>query len=129
MFKWLFDGSETYDPPILVLTDPSGWERERIRVEARQTDDGYLFTLSDAHDSPGSDWVRTVLAAGKARLQIGSEATELIAPRILSEREARQVCRMGCLVFPGQAYLLMGLATGQSLAACATSSRARAPRR
>jgi hypothetical protein len=129
MFKWRLEGSGTYDPPVSILTVQSEQGRERVPVEARQTEYGYLFTLSAASDSPDLDWVRSVLAAGKARLQIGNEEIELIAPRILNDREARQICRMGCLVFPGQAYLLMGLATGESPATCATSSRARAPRR
>jgi hypothetical protein len=46
---------------------------------------GYLFVL--VYGS-GTDWVRNVLAAGRARLRVDGQEVELAAPRLVGEGEA-----------------------------------------
>lgn len=49
---------------------------------------GYLFVLVYGSES---DWVRNVLAAGRARLTVDGEDVGLTTPRLLHEDEAWQV--------------------------------------
>lgn len=57
----------------------------RTPMEAHPVDGGYLVVL--VYGS-GSDWVRNVLAAGRAQLHLNGEDLELTAPRVVGEAEA-----------------------------------------
>lgn len=55
-------------------------------LDAHEVDGGYIFVVMYGADC---DWVQNVLASGSARLTIGGETIELVAPRIESTAEAR----------------------------------------
>lgn len=57
----------------------------RTPLEATAVDGGYLFTLVYGSRS---DWVRNVLAAGTARLEVDGSTVELVEPRLIDAREA-----------------------------------------
>jgi deazaflavin-dependent oxidoreductase (nitroreductase family) len=57
----------------------------RTPVEAMAVDDGFVITLVYGQRS---DWVRNVLAAGSARLEVGGELVEIGDPEILTADEA-----------------------------------------
>ncbi len=51
-------------------------------LDAHPVDNGYIFILMYGSSS---DWVKNVLAAGTARLKIGGEELELVAPRVVTK--------------------------------------------
>lgn len=55
----------------------------RTPLDAHPVDDGYLFV--PVYGS-GSDWVKNVLAAGTASLEIDGNELDLVSPRLLTER-------------------------------------------
>jgi deazaflavin-dependent oxidoreductase (nitroreductase family) len=57
----------------------------RTPLEAHRVDDGFLFTLVYGSRS---DWVRNVLAAGTARLEIDGDTVDLVAPEVIGAEEA-----------------------------------------
>ncbi|SDJ12866.1 deazaflavin-dependent oxidoreductase, nitroreductase family [Lentzea albidocapillata subsp. violacea] len=57
----------------------------RTPMEAHPVEGGYLVVLVYGSRS---DWVRNVLAAGRAKLTINGEEVEVTAPRVVSEAEA-----------------------------------------
>ena len=57
----------------------------RTPVEATPVDDGYIVTLVYGRRS---DWVRNVLTAGSAQLEIGGETVHVGDPEILTADEA-----------------------------------------
>ena len=59
----------------------------RTPLDAHPVDDGYLFVL--VYGS-GSDWVKNVLAAGTASLEIDGNELDLVSPRLLTEDVAWQ---------------------------------------
>ena len=56
----------------------------RTPLEADEVDDGFMFTL--VYGS-GSDWVRNVMAAGAAKLEVGGETVELVEPQVIDAEE------------------------------------------
>ncbi|SER81442.1 nitroreductase family deazaflavin-dependent oxidoreductase [Lentzea albida] len=54
----------------------------RTPVGAHPVEGGYLVR------GPGSDWVRNVVAAGRAQLAVDGEDVDLTAPRVVGEAEA-----------------------------------------
>lgn len=73
--------------PVLTHEGRSTGKTYRTPLDAHPVDGGYLFIL--VYGS-GSDWVRNVMAAGRARLAVGGQEVELTAPRLVGEEEAWQ---------------------------------------
>jgi deazaflavin-dependent oxidoreductase (nitroreductase family) len=71
--------------PVLTHVGRVSGTTYRTPLDAHPVDGGYLFVL--VYGS-GSDWVRNVLAAGRARLTVDGEDVELVAPRLVDEAEA-----------------------------------------
>jgi deazaflavin-dependent oxidoreductase (nitroreductase family) len=71
--------------PVLTHVGRVSGRTYRTPLEAHAVDGGYLFVLVYGSRS---DWVRNVLAAGRAQLSVGGEDIELVAPRLLDEAEA-----------------------------------------
>lgn len=57
----------------------------RTPLEAVAVEDGFVFTLVYGSSS---DWVRNVLAAGTARLEIDGETVDLVEPELIGADEA-----------------------------------------
>ena len=57
----------------------------RTPLEALPVDDGYVFMLVYGAQS---DWVRNVLAAGRATLEVDGDTVELVEPTVITGDEA-----------------------------------------
>jgi deazaflavin-dependent oxidoreductase (nitroreductase family) len=57
----------------------------RTPIDAMAVDDGFVITLVYGQRS---DWVRNVLAAGSARLEVEGEIIEIVDPEILTADQA-----------------------------------------
>jgi deazaflavin-dependent oxidoreductase (nitroreductase family) len=75
------------DWPVLTHVGRSSGKVYRTPLEVHPVDDGYMFILMYGS---GSDWVKNVLAAGTASLEIDGEETELVSPRLVPEDVAWQ---------------------------------------
>lgn len=73
--------------PVLTHVGRSSGRTYQTPLDAYPVDGGYVFVL--VYGS-GSDWVRNVLAAGRARLRIDGQELELTAPAVIGETEAFQ---------------------------------------
>ncbi|MFS8097134.1 nitroreductase family deazaflavin-dependent oxidoreductase [Lentzea alba] len=73
--------------PVLTHVGRSSGTTYRTPMDAHPVEGGYLFILVYGSRS---DWVRNVLAAGKARLWVDGENVDLTAPRVVGEEEAFQ---------------------------------------
>jgi deazaflavin-dependent oxidoreductase (nitroreductase family) len=71
--------------PVLTHVGRTSGTTYRTPLDAHPVDDGYMFVLVYG---PESDWVRNVLAAGRARLEVDGDEVELTSPRIVGEDEA-----------------------------------------
>lgn len=71
--------------PVLTHVGRSSGKTYRTPLDAHHVADGYVFVLVYGSES---DWVRNVLAAGRATVTIGGEDIELVNPRIIGEDEA-----------------------------------------
>ena len=71
--------------PVLTHVGRTSGTTYRTRLDAHTVDGGYVFVL--VYGS-GSDWVRNVLAAGRAQLRVEGEDVYLTAPRLVGEDEA-----------------------------------------
>lgn len=71
--------------PVLTHVGRTSGRTYRTPLDAHPVDAGYVFVL--VYGS-GSDWVRNVLAAGRARLCVEGEEVELTAPRLITGDEA-----------------------------------------
>lgn len=71
--------------PVLTHVGRTSGKTYRTPLDAHPVDGGYLFVLVYGSDS---DWVRNVLAAGSARLQVDGREAELTAPRLVGKDEA-----------------------------------------
>ncbi|MFE7717657.1 nitroreductase family deazaflavin-dependent oxidoreductase [Nocardia rhizosphaerihabitans] len=74
--------------PVLTHVGRSSGRTYQTPLDAYPVDGGYVFVL--VYGS-GSDWVRNVLAAGRARLRIDGQERELAAPAVIGETEAFQI--------------------------------------
>lgn len=70
----------------------------RTPLEAVPVDDGFVFTLVYGSRS---DWVRNVLAAGTARLEIDGEMVDLVEPELIGADEAFALLPAGTKRPPG----------------------------
>jgi deazaflavin-dependent oxidoreductase (nitroreductase family) len=73
--------------PVLTHVGRNSGATYRTPMDAHPVERGYLFIPVYGAKS---DWVRNVLAAGRAQLKINGEDVELTAPRIVGEEEALQ---------------------------------------
>lgn len=73
--------------PVLTHTGRTSGETYRTPLDAHPVEGGYVFVLVYGSRS---DWVRNVLTAGGARLQVDGREVELTAPRLVGEAEAFQ---------------------------------------
>lgn len=71
--------------PALTHVGRSSGTPHRTPLDAHPVTDGFVFIL--VYGS-ASDWVRNVLASGRARLTVNDEEFELVAPRLVSGEEA-----------------------------------------
>lgn len=74
--------------PVLTHIGRSSGMVYRTPLDAHPVDGGYVFVL--VYGS-GADWVRNVLAAGRAQLAIDRQDIELFSPRVIDEDEARRI--------------------------------------
>ena len=71
--------------PVLTHIGRTSGTSYQTPLDAHPVDGGYMFIL--VYGS-GSDWVRNVLAAGRASLAIDGEEIPLTNPRVVDEEEA-----------------------------------------
>ncbi|ACQ81542.1 hypothetical protein Bcav_3299 [Beutenbergia cavernae DSM 12333] len=71
--------------PVLTHVGRTSGTTYRTPLDAYPVDGGYLFVL--VYGS-GSDWVRNVLASGRARLRVDGADVDLDAPRLVGRVEA-----------------------------------------
>ena len=57
----------------------------RTPLEAQSVDDGFIFTLVYGSRS---DWVRNVMAAGTAKLEVDGDIVDLLEPQLIGPEEA-----------------------------------------
>ena len=97
--------------PVLTHVGRSSGATYRTPLDANPVDDGYVFILVYGSRS---DWVRNVLADGRARLAVDGRDIELAAPRLISGEEAWRAMGEGVKRPPGvlriDEYLRMDLA-------------------
>ena len=73
--------------PVLTHVGRTSGRTYRTPLDAHPVAGGYVFV--PVYGS-GSDWVRNVLAAGRARLCVEGQEVELTAPRLVGRDEAFQ---------------------------------------
>lgn len=74
--------------PVLTHVGRSSGNTHRTPLDAHPVDGGYIFiVMYGSH----SDWVKNVLAAGTAKLEIDGDEFELMSPRLVSKGEAWQL--------------------------------------
>ena len=71
--------------PVLIHVGRSSGQMRETPLDAHEVDGGYIFI---ANYGAESDWVKNILAAGKATLRIDGEEILLEAPRMVPEEEA-----------------------------------------
>lgn len=73
--------------PVLTHVGRSSRRTFRTPLDAHPVEKGYIFILMYGSDS---DWVKNVLAAGRASLRVDNQDLELVSPRLTSKDEAWQ---------------------------------------
>ncbi len=71
--------------PVLTHVGRTSGTAYQTPLDAHPVEEGYVFILMYGS---GSDWVRNVLAAGSARLRVGSDEVDLVNPRVVTKDEA-----------------------------------------
>jgi deazaflavin-dependent oxidoreductase (nitroreductase family) len=71
--------------PVLTHEGRATGRSYQTPLDAHPVPDGYVFVLVYGSRS---EWVRNVLAAGRARLRVGGEEVELTSPRLIGGDEA-----------------------------------------
>ena len=94
--------------PVLTHIGRTSGRSYRTPLDAHPVDGGWLFIPMYGQRS---DWVRNILAAGQARLKVGDDDFDLVAPRLIDRSEAESL-----LELPGSArkvteFLRMDLPT------------------
>ena len=74
--------------PVLAHVGRSSEKTYRTPLAAYPVDGGYIFIVMYGSDS---DWVKNVLAAGAATLEIDGGEFELVSPRLVSKEDAWQL--------------------------------------
>ena len=73
--------------PVITHVGRSSGKTYRTPLDAHPVEHGYVFIL--VYGS-GSDWVRNVLAEGRASLKIDSDEVKLVSPRVVTKDVAWQ---------------------------------------
>ena len=68
------------DRPVITHTGRTSGRTYRTPLEALRVDGGYAFVLM--YGSERTDWVKNVLASGRARLAAHGDNHDLVNPRI-----------------------------------------------
>ena len=68
--------------PVLTHVGRSSGKTYRTPLDAHPVDNGYIFIVMYGS---GSDWVKNVLAAGTAGLEIGGDEFDLVSPRLVTK--------------------------------------------
>ncbi|MBT8201311.1 MAG: nitroreductase family deazaflavin-dependent oxidoreductase [Acidimicrobiia bacterium] len=71
--------------PVLIHEGRSSGRTYETPLDAHAVDGGYIFIVNYG---ARSDWVKNILAAGRATLRLGAQEIELSMPRLLTEDEA-----------------------------------------
>jgi len=74
--------------PVITHVGRSSAKTYHTPLDAHPIEDGYIFILMYG---AGSDWVKNVLAAGTATLNVGSKEVELTTPRVITAEDAWQL--------------------------------------
>ena len=74
--------------PVLTHVGRSSGKTYRTPLDAHPVDGGYIIIVMYG---PDSDWVKNVLAAGTATLEIDGVEFELVSPRLVSKENAWQL--------------------------------------
>lgn len=93
--------------PVLVHTGRTSGTTYRTPLDVHAIDGGYLFI---ANYGSSSDWVRNVLAAGRATLLVDGERTDLDRPRLIAADEAWDLAPQGTRRPPRFVGVVHGLA-------------------
>lgn len=83
--------------PVLTHVGRKSGRTYRTPLDAHPVGDGWIFVVVYG---PGSDWVRNVIHAGRATLEIDGERIELANPRLVSGSEARKLLPAGVKMPP-----------------------------
>lgn len=84
--------------PVLIHVGRSSGRIYRTPLDAFPIPDGYVFIPLYG---PRTDWVRNVLAAGSARLTIGSKEIDLESPRLVQKQDIWSLLPPGTKRPPG----------------------------
>lgn len=97
--------------PVLTHVGRTSGTTYRTPLDAHPVDSGFLFIVNYTSKS---DWVKNVLAAGKAHLEIRGDEWDLVSPRLITREEAAQIASADVNLQPGRIkgleYLLMEIA-------------------
>jgi deazaflavin-dependent oxidoreductase (nitroreductase family) len=97
--------------PVIVHVGRKSGKTFYTPLDAHEVDGGYVFFCMYGADS---DWVKNVMAAGRATLQIEEDRFELEKPRLISREEAQAQVAAGTNIQPGRIkgieYLRMDIA-------------------
>lgn len=97
--------------PLLTHVGRTSGTTYRTPLDAHPVDSGFLFIVNYTSKS---DWVKNVLAAGKAHLEIRGDEWDLVSPRLITREEAAQIASADVNLQPGRIkgleYLLMEIA-------------------
>lgn len=84
--------------PVLIHTGRSSGRTYHTPLDAIPVEGGYIFFVIYGRRS---DWVRNVLAAGRAQVQIEGETIDLAFPRLIPKEEAGPLLPRGTSEPPG----------------------------
>ncbi len=97
--------------PVLIHQGRRSGNTHETPLDAHEVEGGFIFI---ANYGTRSDWVRNILASGRATLRLPDRAVELTRPRIISGKEAWKQMPPDAEPLPGYLniddYLRMDLA-------------------
>ena len=71
--------------PVIEHVGRSSGRYYRTPLEAHEIEDGFIFTLVYGSRS---DWVRNIMAAGTAKLEVDGNIVDLVEPHLINAEEA-----------------------------------------
>lgn len=84
--------------PIITHIGRSSGKTYHTPLDAHRTENGFVFILMY---TSSCDWVQNVIAAGSAKLSVGSEQFDLVSPRLITMDEAAAVVSPETKLQPG----------------------------
>ncbi len=98
--------------PVLIHEGRSSGRTYQTPLDAHPVDGGYIFIVNYG---TRSDWVKNILATGRATLRLAAQEIELTMPRLLTEDEAWKQMPATAKPMPGflniTEYLYMDVAS------------------